>query len=290
MENEQKTAWDLTRAHQWTNGREEVLILRCCNKDGTSYGGFQWPMTVGATVNAPDWNPAPECGGGLHGWPWGIAMGDGKEPDYGGAWIVFGAVPADVVSIGGKCKAKTGIVRFVGTWDKANAFVLAGQMELVYQSSRGAASATGDSGAASATGTSGAASATGYRGAASATGYSGAASATGTSGAASATGTSGAASATGYSGAASATGDSGAASATGYRGAASATGTSSVASVTGTNGLAQSGEFGCICLAWWNDAESRQEMRCARTGLGYLKPHTWYRLDAQGEFVEDEGR
>lgn len=28
--------------------------------------GFQWPLEVGAIAKAPDWNPAPVCGGGLH--------------------------------------------------------------------------------------------------------------------------------------------------------------------------------------------------------------------------------
>ena len=34
--------------------------------DGESYGGFQW-QPVGKWTVAPDWNPDPVCGGGLHG-------------------------------------------------------------------------------------------------------------------------------------------------------------------------------------------------------------------------------
>lgn len=41
-----------------------LLFLRTCDKDGRSHGGFQWPLTVGATVAAPDWNDRAECGGG----------------------------------------------------------------------------------------------------------------------------------------------------------------------------------------------------------------------------------
>ncbi|HLG99809.1 MAG TPA: hypothetical protein VKX49_26100, partial [Bryobacteraceae bacterium] len=187
-------------AHKWTNGGSEVLILKCVERDGSSYGGFRWPLEVGADVEAPDWNISAECGGGLHGWPWGFSMGDGREPDWSGKWIVFGSDPADVVDLGGKVKAKRGTVRFVGDWQDATNFILAGQIAWVHQAARGAASATGWSGAASATGASGAASATGWSGAASATGASGAASATGWSGAASATGASGAASAPGWGG------------------------------------------------------------------------------------------
>jgi hypothetical protein len=309
---------EIIPVHQWTNGGAEVLILRCCQKDGTSHNGFKWPLQVGATVEAPDWDSEPKCGGGLHGWPWGLSMGDGKEPQWDGAWIVFGADPSQIVDLGGKCKTKRGTVRFVGTWDAAVHFILAGQMAWVHQASSGAASATGyrgaasatgdmgaasatgDMGAASATGTCGAASATGYMGAASATGDMGAASATGDMGAASATGTCGAASATGdrgaasatgTCGAASATGDRGAASATGYRGAASATGTCGAASVTGLNGRAQAGKYGCIALAWWNAPADRGEMRCREVGCGdgsdgKLKSDTWYRLDESGAFVE----
>ena len=39
--------------------------LRKINKDGIHHG-FQWPLEVGAIVECPDWNPEPECGGGLH--------------------------------------------------------------------------------------------------------------------------------------------------------------------------------------------------------------------------------
>jgi len=34
---------------------DAVLMLRTCGPDGESYGGFRWPLTVGATVEAPDW-------------------------------------------------------------------------------------------------------------------------------------------------------------------------------------------------------------------------------------------
>jgi hypothetical protein len=308
----------VTPFHQFTHDGAEVLILRCGPQDGRSYGGFQWPLTVGAEVSAPDWNPAPVCGGGLHGWAWGLSFGDGKEPDWNGRWIVFGAKPADVVLVDGKVKARSGVIRFVGEWQAATNFILSGQIAWVLHASsgassatgnrgassatgyRGASSATGNSGASSATGDRGASSATGNRGASSATGDSGASSATGYRGASSATGNSGASSATGYRGASSATGnrgassatgDSGASSATGYRGASSATGNASAAVVTGLDGRARGGPYGVIALAFYNAKAKRQEMRCARIGNGkdrQLKPGKWYRLDARGRFVVDK--
>ena len=41
--------------------------LRKISKDGTNpFNEFIWPLEVGAEAEAPDWNPKPECGGGLH--------------------------------------------------------------------------------------------------------------------------------------------------------------------------------------------------------------------------------
>ena len=58
--------------------------LRKINKDGMHYD-FVWPLQVGAIVKCPDWNPAAECGGGLHMLPEGI--GD-YELLYGHYWCV----------------------------------------------------------------------------------------------------------------------------------------------------------------------------------------------------------
>lgn len=212
-------------SYEWLNGGKEVLLLKCVNADGLAYGGFKWPLEVGASVEAPDWDPRPVCGGGLHGWAWGIGIGGGKDPDWAGVWIVYGSDKEDVVHItdsGGKEKSRRGIVRFVsqpGDWQAATNFILAGQIAWVQQASSGAASATG------------------YRGAASATGYSGAA-------------------------------------------------------IAGYCGRARAGKFGCVAIAWWNESEKRQEMRCREVGCGdgtdgKLKACVWYRLNPAGEFIEE---
>ena len=54
------------------------LILRTCGANMKSHGGFQWPRS--GPVSAPDWNPAPECGNGLHGFLRG--EGDGSLADW----------------------------------------------------------------------------------------------------------------------------------------------------------------------------------------------------------------
>jgi hypothetical protein len=288
--------------HQWTHGGTEVLIAKCVSQDGRSYGGFQWPLTVGATVEAPDWRDDGECGGGLHGWPWLFSVGDGKDPDYAGTWIVFGAVAEDVRDLGGKVKVRRGVVRCVGSYMQVVRYLHPGQLAWIAHAAMGAATSTGDGGAATSTGYMGAASSTGDwsaasstgdRGAASSTGDWSAASSTGDRGAASSTGYMGAASSTGARGAASSTGDWGAASSTGDMGAASSTGDGGAAVATGINSRAQAGPYGCVALAWWNTALDRAEMRCLEVGCGdgsdgKGKSGVWYRLDeATGAFVEE---
>jgi len=114
--------------YQWTHDGDEVRIVRMCDTDGTSSRGFVYPLTVGATVETPEWDPAPECGGGLHGWPWGLHLGDGAPlDDPSSVFLVLGAAVGDVVSISGKVKIRAGVVRHVGTMRSALAFVAAGR-------------------------------------------------------------------------------------------------------------------------------------------------------------------
>ena len=163
---------------------EKVLVLRTCNADMTSYGGFKWPES--GPVEAPDWKPTKECGNGLHGWLWGCGDWSLKIGDDSRKWLVIETDSKGIVELSGKVKFQSGNVLFVGrAWNEAMAF-LRGRAGLVFESS-----ATGYSGHASATGYSGHASATGYYGHASATGNYGHASATGNYGHASATGESG---------------------------------------------------------------------------------------------------
>ena len=125
-------------AHQWTNGGDEVLVVRCVNADGTSYGGFENPLEVGAVIEAPDWSIAAECGGGIHGWPWGLGH-DGKEPTHP-LWLVCGADPHSGVELGGKAKWPRMIVRHVGTLASAMAFTHVGRLRLISASAKQATS------------------------------------------------------------------------------------------------------------------------------------------------------
>ena len=189
--------------HQWTHDGDKVLLLKVVKKDGKSISrdakGFQWPTTVGATVEAPDAQRDGKCGGGLHGWCWGLSVGDGLGPDYSALWIVFAADPADVIDLGGKAKAvgECQIVA-VGTYLECYMAVLRGQISWTQQAGdRAASTSTGDRAASASTGDRAASTSTGYMAASASTGDMAASTSTGDRAASTSTGNRGIASATG---------------------------------------------------------------------------------------------
>lgn len=102
---------------------DTVLILRTCDKDGKSHGGFQWPLEVGATCTAPDWSPENECGHGLHGALWGEGDGDLFSWDSDALWMVVETDAASVVDLGGKVKFPSCVIRHVGDRMTATAYL-----------------------------------------------------------------------------------------------------------------------------------------------------------------------
>ena len=105
--------------------RTTSLVLRVCRSDGTSHGGFQWPMEVGAEVIAPDWKNNAGRGSGLHGWLYG--QGDHTCSDHwmheGARWMVLEVESSGIVMLGGKCKFERCVVRFVGDMADAADYV-----------------------------------------------------------------------------------------------------------------------------------------------------------------------
>jgi len=108
-----------------------MLILKTVNPDMTAYNGFVWPG-VGETIEAPDWNPSPVYGGGLHGLAWG--EGDGifmLDWEDDAVWIVFEPIDAygmpsteEVVAINDEAvKCRRARVLCVGTKDDAIKFL-----------------------------------------------------------------------------------------------------------------------------------------------------------------------
>ncbi len=99
------------------------LMLRTCGADMSSHGGFVWPES--GFVEAPDWDPAPRCGGGLHGCLWG--EGDPTAVWYWGddaRWLVCEVDLRDVVDLGGKVKVPRAWVVYCGDRDGATRYLL----------------------------------------------------------------------------------------------------------------------------------------------------------------------
>ncbi len=243
----------------------DALVIRTTGSDGAAYGGFQWPREVGAIVTAPDWDPAPICGHGLH----GLLDGDGNWSYLSDAsdalWWIVEVVRAECVVIDGdkvkfpRCRVKSigqsaAAVREIMAAHRARvAEIIAEAMQsatatiatadetsAVGHGVRGHASSHGVRGHASSHGDSGHASSHGVRGHASSHGDSGHASSHGDSGHASSHGDSGHASSHGDSGHASSHGVRGHASSHGYRGHASSHGYRGHASSHGVRGHASS--------------------------------------------------
>ena len=272
--------------HQWTNEDGEVLIVKQVGAGRKTYGGFQWPDS--GEVTCPDWSPEPECGHGLHGWPWGLSLGDGVNIDYSAEWLVFAAKPDAIIDLGGKVKCRSARIVMYGDWNECLGMVTPGLSGWCSKHANGnasntgygsaasntgdwsAASNTGDRSAASNTGDRSDASNTGYGSAASNTGYGSAASNTGDRSAASNTGHGSAASNTGHGSAASNTGDGSAASNTGDWSAASNTGDRSAASNTGDRSDASNTGYGSAASnTGYGSAASNTGDRSAASNTGH---------------------
>ena len=100
-----------------------ALMLRTCDKDLKSYGGFQWPQK--GLVTAPDWKPTPECGNGLHGLLWGEGNGSLLNWKSDAAWLAVLVKESSVVQIAGKIKVSRGYVVRCGDRKSVTDFIAA---------------------------------------------------------------------------------------------------------------------------------------------------------------------
>lgn len=89
------------------------LILRNCFEDGTSHNGFQWDTEIGAVNIAPDFDPIPECGQGLHGWLGGEGNASTSSYNNSPLWLVLSV--EKYIDLGDKVKFETCTVVFKGT-------------------------------------------------------------------------------------------------------------------------------------------------------------------------------
>ena len=98
----------------------KALVLRTCNSDMTSHGGFKWPKS--GKVECSDWSPEPACGKGLHGLLWG----EGDSSQLGGfscPHLVVEIDEASKVDLQGKVKFSSGAVVHCGDAKSATDFI-----------------------------------------------------------------------------------------------------------------------------------------------------------------------
>jgi hypothetical protein len=96
---------------------ETVLVLRTCDADMNAYDGFKWPKR--GRVEAPDWDPEPVCGYGLH----GLLRGEGDvsllNDSDAAKWLAVEVDASTVIDLGGKVKFPAGRVVYCGDRDGA---------------------------------------------------------------------------------------------------------------------------------------------------------------------------
>jgi hypothetical protein len=262
MEDQEK-AVILTEPHNFTHDGDCVLVLKRLDKDGCSYGGCKLPESGQWTApevwdpawgdKPSDWkggfDPNPVCGGGIHGWPWGMGLGEGSDYSFiHDIWCVIAVRPEDVVGNiqdGRKCKFKTGLLVFRGAFVDAWMKVCSGRHALIGQMAKergniaggymsNAASSGYRSNAASSGDMSNAAS-SGYRSNAASSGY--------RSNAAS----------SGYGSNAASSGDMSNAASSGYRSNAAASGKDCAVACAGMGGTVTVGPNGAFAIAYWAD-------------------------------------
>ena len=99
-----------------------VLVLRTCNADMSSHGGFLWPES--GPVEAPDWSPRPFCGNGLHGFLWGEGDHDLARWDEDAKWLVVSVLGSEIIDLGQKVKFPRGEVVCCGTRLEATTYLI----------------------------------------------------------------------------------------------------------------------------------------------------------------------
>jgi hypothetical protein len=101
-----------------------TYVLRTTDQNLRSKNDFQYPG-VGGIATAPDWDPKPECGYGLHGFLHGV--GDAGLADWSPSarWLVLKVETSSLVVLEGgeKVKFPSGEVCFVGDMKGATAYL-----------------------------------------------------------------------------------------------------------------------------------------------------------------------
>jgi hypothetical protein len=258
----------------------KVLVIKTVSQDMTARKGFKYPKK--GLVKAPDWDPIPVCGKGLHGLLWGTGDYSLLNWDPDAKWLALEADPTTLVDLKGKVKFPEGEVVCCGDRKTVTdyvrerapngtlvigSFVTTGDYRTSTSGDRGT-STSGDRG----TSTSGdrGTSTSGDYGTSTSGDY-------GTSnsgyGGTSTSGTEGT-STSGNLGT-STSGDWGT-STSGYGGT----------STSGVCGTSTSGEGGTLVIKWYNKKEERYMLAVGYVGKNGIKPNVPYVCNENGELVE----
>lgn len=102
---------------------KQNLVLRTCNKDGSSWDGFEWNLEIGGITTAPDWISNSECGNGLHGFLNG--EGDGHLANWktDAIWMVVEPI-GEIVDLRDKVKFESATTHFVGNRIDATSYLI----------------------------------------------------------------------------------------------------------------------------------------------------------------------
>ena len=228
---------------------QKVLVLRTCDQDMKSHGGFQWPTS--GHVSAPDWKDNKECGNGLHGLLWGQGDYSLTSSDDSAKWLAVEVDEDSIVDLDSKVKFPAGNVVYAG--DYATAATIVARALVEYECSKIKEDTATSSGEYSSK-----LAASGY--------YSKLA-------------------ASGDSSQLAASGDYSQLAASGDSSRLAASGDSSIVVSSGYSSVAKAGSNGVIALAW-NDG-NRPRIAVGYVGEG-LKADTLYSVNEKGEFVEVE--
>jgi hypothetical protein len=281
----------LNDAHKWTDENGNVLILRGVGDSRKSYNGFPWPA-VGEILTAPDWDDSPKCGGGLHGWPWGFGVGEGKNLHEITLWQVCSAKPENIVGnieSGCKCKFRTGTLLFEGEMAKAFALVASGFSAFVIAcaaSGDGSTlAASGDGSTLAASGDGSTLAASGYGSTLAASGYGSTLAASGDHSKLAASGDHSKLAASGYDSTLAASGYGSTLAASGYGSTLAASGDDSVVVAASNNCIATVGAYGVFALRW-TDADGHPRITTGRVGVRGIKAGFSYRVNDHGKIVK----
>ncbi len=274
---------------------ETVLVLRTCDKDLRSHGGFQWPTS--GLVECPDWKPTPECGNGLHGLLWCEGDWGLLSKDADAKWLVVSVVASEVVKIDEqKVKFPRGEVVFVGGMAEATTRILCSPEEferikkLSYEKSiadgyYSTAASSGDYSTAASSGDYSTAASSGNSSRAASSGYYSTAASSGDYSRAASSGDYSTAASSGYYSTAASSGYSSTAASSGNYSKAASSGKSGIAASVGHGGWAMAGQNGLVIVCYWDEKNNRFRACVGNVGEDGIKADTKYIVE-NGKLVE----